>query len=203
MKAGSFLLNGLVIGFSIAAPVGPIGVLCIRRSLADGAWKGFASGIGAATADAAYGCVAAFGLTAISGFLSRQQLALGLIGGGFLCFLGIRTMFKMPAAAQGSAGSSGSLGAYASTLLLTLANPATILSFAAVFSGLGLARAADYGSAARMVAGVFLGSAIWWAILSGCVGLFRSRVNDSWMRAINRISGAVLLAFGLYAFSRI
>lgn len=108
-----------------------------------------------------------------------------------------------PTAEQGPPVGGGTLGAYASTLLLTLANPATILSFAAVFAGLGLARSVDYGSAARMVAGVFLGSASWWALLSGCVGLLRSRVNDSWMRAINRLSGAVLLAFGLYAFSRI
>src|SRR5208282_6381136 len=192
MKDGGIFLNGLVVGFSIAAPVGPIGVLCIRRSLAEGALKGLASGLGAATADAAYGCVAAFGLTAISSFLVRQQLALGLIGGGFLCYLGIRTMVRAPATAPKPLDGASSLGAYGSTLLLTLANPATILSFAAVFAGLGLGRAVDYGSAAWMVAGVFLGSALWWVILSGGVGMLRSRVNDAWMRAINRLSGAIL-----------
>jgi threonine/homoserine/homoserine lactone efflux protein len=203
MRGGSFFLNGLVIGFSIAAPVGPIGVLCIRRSLADGALKGLASGLGAATADAAYGCVAAFGLAAVSGFLTRQQHALSLVGGGFLCYLGIRTMARAPAAAPSSPGGHGTLGAYGSTLLLTLANPATILSFAAVFAGLGLGGAPDYGSAARMVSGVFLGSATWWVILSSAVGMLRSRVSDSWMRAVNALSGAVLLAFGLYALSRV
>jgi threonine/homoserine/homoserine lactone efflux protein len=203
MNAGSFFLDGLAIGFSIAAPVGPIGILCIRRSLADGPLGGLASGLGAATADAAYGCVAAFGLTAVSGFLSRQQVALGLVGGAFLCYLGIRTMVRTPPPGRAAPGGAGPLGAYASTLLLTLANPATILSFAAVFAGLGLGGAADFGSAAKMVAGVFLGSAAWWVILSSCVGLLRSRVNDTWMKAINLLSGAVLVAFGLYAFSRI
>lgn len=202
MKSGNFFLDGLAVGFSIAAPVGPIGVLCIRRSLADGVLKGLASGLGAATADAAYGCVAAFGLTAVSGFLTRQQGALALIGGAFLCYLGVRTAMRAPSSAKGAPVGTGSLGAYGSTLLLTLANPATILSFAAVFAGMGLGRAADYGSALKMVAGVFMGSALWWVILSGGVGMMRARVTDAWMTAINRISGAILVAFGIYALSR-
>jgi threonine/homoserine/homoserine lactone efflux protein len=203
MQTGSFFVNGLAVGFSIAAPVGPIGVLCIRRSLADGAMRGLASGLGAATADAAYGCIAAFGLTAVSGFLTRQQPALALLGGGFLCYLGIRTLLMTRAPALATPGSTGSLGAYGSTLLLTLANPATILSFAAVFAGLGLGRAVDYGSALRMVAGVFLGSALWWVILSGGVGMLRTRADGAWVRAVNALSGAVLIAFGIYALSRI
>jgi threonine/homoserine/homoserine lactone efflux protein len=165
--------------------------------------RGLASGLGAATADAAFGFVAAFGLTAVSGFLVRQQFALGLVGGGFLCFLGVRTFLGAPAAG-GASRKSGSLSSsYASTLALTLANPATILSFAAVFAGLGLGSADDYLSAGRMVVGVFLGSAAWWVILSSGAGLLRSRVDDRWMRAINRLSGAVLFAFGVYALSRI
>jgi threonine/homoserine/homoserine lactone efflux protein len=203
MSDGNPFLTGLLIGISIAAPVGPIGVLCIRRTLAHGTMTGLASGLGAATADAAYGCVAAFGLTAVSGFLVRQQMALGIVGGGFLCYLGIRTFCSRPAAGSATPGGAGLLSAYASTVLLTLANPATILSFAAVFAGLGLGRSADYGSAVRTVAGVFLGSACWWVILSGGVGMVRSRVADSWMRAINRVSGAVLFGFGLAAFARI
>lgn len=199
----NLFLEGLLIGFSIAAPVGPIGVLCIRRSLAGGALRGLASGLGAATADAAYGFVAAFGLTAVSGFLVRQQFALGLVGGGFLCFLGVRTFLSAPAAGAVSQKSGSLSASYASTLALTLANPATILSFAAVFAGLGLGSADDYFSAGRMVAGVFLGSAAWWVILSSGAGLLRSRVDDRWMRAINRLSGSVLFGFGVYALSRI
>ena len=203
MTQGGFFLNGLVIGFSIAAPVGPIGVLCIRRSIAHGTLNGLASGLGAATADAAYGSVAAFGLTAVSGFLARQQFMLGLLGGGFLCYLGIRTFVSRPAEEGASPPGRGTATAYGSTLLLTLANPATILSFAAVFAGLGLGTANDYGSACEMVLGVFLGSASWWLLLSCGVGSMRSRVKEGWMKGINRVSGGVLFAFGVYALSRI
>ncbi len=197
MQLGYFL-KGVAIGFSIAAPVGPIGVLCIRRSLADGTWKGFAAGLGAATADAAYGCVAGFGLTAVSGFLVRHQTPLGLVGGAFLCCIGIRTFLSRPAQ-EAPAAADGMLAAYGSTLLLTLANPATILSFAAVFSAIGLGISADYPGAARLVLGVFAGSALWWLILSGGVGLLRSRVTPAWLRGINRLSGCVLAGFGIYA----
>src|ERR1035438_7893435 len=133
----SFFVKGAAIGFSIAAPVGPIGILCIRRSLADGVWKGFSAGLGAATADAACGFRAACGLTAISGFLVAHEAWLGLFGGVFLCYLGARTFLSRPAQDAPAAGSRF-LSVYGSTLLLTLANPATILSFAAVFCALGL-----------------------------------------------------------------
>ncbi|MGV3754353.1 MAG: LysE family translocator [Verrucomicrobiota bacterium] len=198
----SFLLQGLLIGFSIAAPVGPIGVLCIRRSLADGPRAGLVVGMGAATADAAYGCVAGFGLTAISSFLVGQQFWLGLIGGLFLCWLGVRTFMSPPATDAAKAQGDRLAAIYFSTLLLTLTNPATILSFVAVFAGMGLGAAPDYGAASVMVLGVFLGSACWWLILSNGVSLFRSRVTPAWMRGINRLSGGLLIAFGLYALKR-
>ena len=196
-----FFIKGVAIGFSIAAPVGPIGVLCIRRSLADGVWKGFTAGLGAATADAAYGCVAGFGLTAVSGFLVRHQALLGLAGGAFLCFLGVRTFLATPAP-EAPAPADSPLAVYASTFLLTLANPATILSFAAVFSAVGLWISADYPGAGRLVLGVFAGSALWWLILSGGVGLLRSRVTPAWLGAVNRLCGCVLAGFGVYALGR-
>jgi len=194
--------KGLIIGFSIAAPVGPIGVLCIRRSLAEGRQVGLATGLGAATADAAYGYVAAFGLTAISGFLVGHRLWLGLVGGLFLCYLGLRTFLSRPAeqAAQPN-GNGGLLSAYGSTLFLTLTNPMTILSFMAVFAGLGLGQLHDYFSASAMVAGVFAGSALWWLLLSSGVSLFRERINHRWMQGINRLSGTVIVAFGLYSLA--
>jgi threonine/homoserine/homoserine lactone efflux protein len=200
---GIFLLKGMVIGFSIAAPVGPIGVLCIRRSLAGGSTVGFASGLGAATADATYGCVAAFGLTAISGFLVRQQFWLALVGGIFLCYLGLRTFFAKPAENAAKAQDGNLWTAFSSTFFLTLTNPATILSFVAVFAGFGLGASTDYLTAVALVLGVFLGSALWWLILSGGVGLVRSRMNNTWMRAVNRLSGTILFAFGCYALTRI
>jgi threonine/homoserine/homoserine lactone efflux protein len=200
----SVFLRGLIIGFSIAAPVGPIGLLCIRRSLADGRAAGFVSGLGAATADAAYGFVAAFGLTAISGALVAQQVWLRIIGGLFLCYLGARTLTAPPAADAAAAGARaarrGLLGAYASTLLLTLTNPMTILSFAAIFAGLGLVGSTpDYAPAALMVAGVFLGSAAWWLLLSTGASSLRARTTPAGLVWVNRASGAVITAFGVFA----
>jgi threonine/homoserine/homoserine lactone efflux protein len=196
-----FLAKGLVIGFSVAAPLGPIGILCLRRSLADGMAKGLAVGLGAATADAAYACVAGFGLTAVAGFLVHHQIGLETVGGGFLCFLGLRTFFSAPAQ-DGAVARGRASTLYATTFALTIANPATLLSFAALFSAFGLGLATDYTRAAGLVLGVFLGSALWWVILSGSVSLLRGRITGAWLQAVNRLSGAVLLAFGLYALSR-
>jgi len=194
------LASGLIIGFSIAAPVGPIGVLCIRRTLANGRLNGLVSGFGAATADAVYGCIAAFGLTFVSNLLIQYQLWLRLIGGVFLCLLGIKTIISKPSEKACTEKGKGLVGAYGSTFLLTLTNPLTILSFAAVFAGLGVGSAyADYGSAALLVFSVFAGSALWWTLLSGAVGLARKKVTVNVMTWINRFSGAVILAFGVFA----
>jgi threonine/homoserine/homoserine lactone efflux protein len=199
----AFAIKGLAIGFAIAAPVGPIGVLCIRRSLVEGKWVGLVTGLGAATADATYGAVAAFGLTAISGFLVAQRMWLGLVGGVFLCYLGIRTFISKPAEEAARVRSGGLFSAYSSTLFLTLTNPMTILSFAAVFASLGLAASPDYFSAGLMVAGVFVGSALWWVLLSNGVALFRSRMNARWMQAVNWISGGIIFGFGVYSLCRL
>lgn len=190
-----FLLQGAAIGFAIAAPVGPIGVLCIRRTLAEGRLAGFVSGLGAATADAIYSCIAGFGLTFISSILMNQQAWLHLIGGLFLCYWGIKTFLAKPV--ERTALPEGITGAYASIFLLTLTNPMTILSFTAIFAGLGLSE--NFRSAAALVMGVFIGSAIWWLILSGCVGVFRKRVDSQWLQWINRISGIIITVFGLKA----
>jgi threonine/homoserine/homoserine lactone efflux protein len=194
------LLRGLVIGFSIAAPVGPIGVLCIRRTLAAGRASGLVSGLGAATADAIYGCIAGFGLTFVSTFLVSQQVWLRLFGGLFLCYLGLKTLFARPAEQASGAKENGLLGAYASTFFLTLTNPMTIISFAAIFAGLGLASTSgSYGSAGILVLGVFSGSALWWLILSGSVGIFREKFNFYGLQWVNRISSAIIIGFGLFA----
>jgi threonine/homoserine/homoserine lactone efflux protein len=192
--------RGLLIGFSIAAPVGPIGVLCIRRTLADGRVSGLVTGLGAATADGLYGCVAGFGLTFISSVLINQQTWLRLFGGLFLCYLGIKTLLSKPAEQEAKAGGSGLFGSYASTFLLTVTNPMTILSFAAIFAGLGLANTGgSYASAVILVLGVFLGSATWWLLLSGGVGLFRDKFNTQAMLWVNRISGMIITVFGMIA----
>jgi len=197
----TFLLKGLVIGFSIAAPVGPIGVLCIRRSLSEGRRVGLATGVGAATADATYGGVAAFGLTAISSFLIGHRGWLELLGGLFLCWLGIRTFFSRPATREGEVRAGGLHSAFLTTFFLTLTNPMTILSFVAVFAGLGLGASPDFIAASVLVAGVFVGSALWWMLLSSGVALFQSRVRSGWMQTVNRLSGCVIFAFGVYSLS--
>jgi threonine/homoserine/homoserine lactone efflux protein len=186
-------------GFAIAAPVGPIGVLCIRRTLAEGWLTGFLTGLGAATADGFYGGVAAFGLTAISGVLVAEQGVIRVVGGLLLCYLGVRTLLAKPALEAASARRGrGLLGAYATTVGLTLTNPATIISFAAVFAGLGLANAAGSTVAAPglLTLGVLLGSACWWLLLSGGVNLLRSRLTTGALRWVNRLSGVILLVFG-------
>ena len=129
------VLKGLVLGFSIAAPVGPIGVLCIRRTLANGFRSGLVSGLGAATADAIYGTIAAAGLTLVADFLVRQQLWLGLLGGGFLVYLGIKTLRTAPQSEDNATVKDNAGGNYFSTLLLTLSNPMTIFMFAAILAG--------------------------------------------------------------------
>lgn len=193
-----FLLTGLIIGFSIAAPVGPIGVLCMRRTLAQGRTVGLLSGLGAATADAFYGCVAGFGLTAISTVLLQQQFWLALIGGLFLCYLGFKT-FRLPATGLPTQTQRQSyVSAYVSTFFLTITNPATILSFAAIFAGLGLVgTGGDYLAATILVLGVFAGSALWWLALSTGVSLLTSRINTGVMPWINRVSGLIILGFGV------
>ncbi len=199
-----FLLKGAVIGFSIAAPVGPIGVLCIRRSLAHGRAAGLVSGLGAATADGLYGAVAAFGLTSISAFLIAQESWFSLFGGLLLVGLGARIALARPLAEGVPANRVTVAGAYATTLVLTLSNPVTILMFAAIFVGLGIAPSpGNAASAGLLTAGVFLGSALWWAILSTGVGAVRPRFDASALLWVNRIAGAVIAGFGVIAIARL
>ncbi|MDQ2805526.1 MAG: LysE family transporter [Chloroflexota bacterium] len=192
------LLHGLVLGIGIAAPVGPIGLLCIRRTLAEGRARGLATGLGAATADAVYGAVAAFGLTFISGLLLAGQGVLRLLGGLFLCYLGWRTARTRPAQQPAAGAGRGLWGAYLSTVGLTLTNPMTILSFGVLFAGLGLAGTGDYGTAAALVAGVALGSTAWWLLLTSAVGLLRGRVDSPLLLWVNRLAGVGIAAFGLW-----
>jgi threonine/homoserine/homoserine lactone efflux protein len=178
-------------------------VLCFRRTVAYGALTGFVSGMGIAVADGVYGAVAAFGLTAISGFLLRYSFWIGSVGGLFLLYLGIRTLLQKPAA-NGEAAKPASLAqAFLSTLGLTLANPPTILAFVAIFAGLGLSASADYALAAMIVAGVFLGSAAWWVVLAAAGGALRDRLGPRALRAINLVSGITILGFAAWQFTQL
>jgi threonine/homoserine/homoserine lactone efflux protein len=200
----AFLLKGLLIGFSIAAPVGPIGLLCIQRTIALGRKSGLVSGLGAASADGLYGMVAGFGLTAVSSFLIHWQLWVRLIGGAFLLYLGLKTFFSKSLTSAAISNRRGLLSDYFSTVFLTLTNPMTILSFVAVFAGVGLLSAnRDFVSATTLVAGVVLGSALWWLALSGGVSLFRAKFTSDSLRIVNRLSGAILIVFAIFAFASI
>lgn len=196
-------LKGLAFGFVLAATVGPMWVLCLRRTLAYGAATGLASGMGIAVADGLYGAVAAFGLTAISGFLLAHGFWIGLAGGVFLVYLGVKTLLAAPAAAGATAKPASHAQAFLSTLGLTLANPPTILAFAAIFAGLGLAASADFTAAALVTLGVFLGSAAWWLVLAAFAGTLRARLGPGLLRAINIVSGATILAFAAWQIAHL
>ena len=193
-------IRGLVIGFSIAAPVGPIGVLGIRRTLAYGRVTGLISGLGAASADAVYGAIAAFGLSMVAGFLIGYQDLLKIIGGLYLLYLGYRTLISVPKSEVSQIKKESLVSAYVSTFFLTLTNPVTIIAFAAIFTGLGLVgESRDLLGAALTVAGVFLGSALWWFILSAGVGFLGQRMRSEMLLWVNRISGVVIMIFGAAA----
>ena len=193
------LVQGIILGFSIAAPVGPIGVLCIRRTLQNGFKSGLVSGLGAASADAVYGAIAAAGLTLAANFLTEQQIWLGILGGAFLLFLGVRTFRSPPLEADGKETQMNKLGGdYLSTFLLTLSNPITIFSFAAMFGGLNAGSGSGFQTGAFvLVLGVFSGSALWWLGLSVSVNFFRKKFSVGVMQWVNRSAGAVIVVFGL------
>jgi threonine/homoserine/homoserine lactone efflux protein len=192
-------LKGLILGFSIAAPVGPIGVLCIRRTLERGFKSGFISGLGAASADAVYGTIAAAGLTLVADFLARQKFWLGLLGGAFLLYLGVKTFLGKAAEEQSKKESKELGGDYFSTFLLTLSNPMTIFSFIAIFGGLSAQAAGTFRFAAfLLVLGVFCGSALWWITLSTLVNILRQRLDQRMLAAMNKIAALVIIAFAVY-----
>jgi threonine/homoserine/homoserine lactone efflux protein len=196
----NFFVRGLLIGLSIAAAVGPMSVLCIQRTLCRGQIYGLVSGLGIATADGLYGCIAGFGLTVIATFLVEQQGWIRLVGGLFLVYLGIKTVFSRPAERAAAARANNFLGAYVSTFLLTLTNPMTILSFAAIFAGIGVGGAGkSYLTAALVVLGVFSGSALWWCFLTGGISLLRGKFTPRWLLWINRVSGGMITLFGILA----
>jgi threonine/homoserine/homoserine lactone efflux protein len=192
------VLRGVAIGLSIAAPVGPIGLLVIRRTLAEGRSAGLATGLGAAVADGIYGAIAGLGLGIVAEAMASGMPVMRIAGGLFLCYLGIRAMKTPPAERAAEVGKASLVRAFGSTLVLTLTNPMTILSFAAVIASVGLG-AADGGTIAAFVAAVFAGSALWWLALSGAVGLLRSRVTPAALVWVNRASGLVIVGFGVAA----
>jgi threonine/homoserine/homoserine lactone efflux protein len=190
--------QGVGVGVVVAAAVGPITLLCLRRTLIDGFAAGLASGLGVAAADAVFGAIAAFGLAFAAGAIEGGSRWLGLIAGVVLIGLGF-TLYRAPARESRAAiSAAGLVGAFASIFVLTLANPMTILSFAAIFAGLGLAETqAGYPGAAVLVAGVFTGSIAFWLALIGAVGVIRDRITPTLLAGVNRATGVIVVLFGL------
>jgi len=194
----TLFLKGIVVGLLISIPVGPIAVLCIKRTLNEGKIHGIVSGLGAATADAIYGFIAVSSLTFISKFLVKEQIWLRLMGGFFLCYMGVR-VFRSRLMQRSTSGNGAShLSNYVSALLLTLANPATFLALAAVFAGLGVVEIrVHHSSAGLLVGGVFIGSGLWWFILNSITGVFLGKLDYVRLARLNRISGIIITGFGL------
>lgn len=194
------LVKGAGIGFAVAAPVGPIGMLCIRTTLERGRVAGFCAGLGAAVADTIFAGIGAYGINLIGAFLDAEKFWFSVFGGLFLIVFGIHLARKEPNLANSESREvpQGLLADFLMTLLLTLANPTTILSFAAVFAGLSGVIGFSLEAVPALLIGVFLGSAGWWLTLSGVVGLIRHRIDHRTMVWINRIAGAALVVFGLY-----
>jgi threonine/homoserine/homoserine lactone efflux protein len=196
-----FLLKGLIVGFAIAAAIGPIGILCIRKTFEYGRLSGLFSGLGAAIADTLFGTIAAFGLTFVSDFLLAGQFWLRLIGGLFLVYLGSKTFLTKPTLELRRVTHKTLINDFVTTFFLTLVNPTTILSFLAIFAGLGIGQiGGNYSHAFWLVLGIFIGSTIWWVILCEGVTFFRQKISQKVMTAINRGAGIVIAAFGILAW---
>jgi len=200
------LFKGLIAGVVTAIPVGPIGMLCARRVLTQGRKAGFVSGMGAATADACFGFVAAYGVAFISNLLTAERFWLRLVGGVFLCVLGVRTFLTRPERRSGwwlpKKQRPRHAGLYVSTFFLTLTNPTTILSLAALFAALGLAGATSrVRSALTLVTGVFLGSVLWWLLFIGVFTLFKVRFSHRQILLINKVAGVIMASGGVLALA--
>ena len=185
----------------MAVPIGPLGIMCIRKTLAEGHARGLIIGLGAATADTLYGSIAAFGLTFVSDVIAEQHFVLRLIGGGLLLFLGIRTFRAKPRDPLLPIHRKGLWGSYISALLLALINPVTFFAFVAVFAAFGLGYRLYFSSACILVFGVFLGSCLWFLTLGYVATLFRKQLDAGGLTWVNRISGVLIILSGVAAFA--
>jgi threonine/homoserine/homoserine lactone efflux protein len=202
------LLKGLIIGFAMSVPVGPINLLCLRRSLADGRRIGFVSGLGAAAADTTFAAIAVAGLTTIVAFLVGHLAILRLVGGVFLVALGVHTMRTKTIATRRETRAPIHVGrlrdAFVSTYVLTLTNPMVLLAFTGVFASLGLGwQTGQKGEAFGLLGGVFVGSSLWWLTLALLAGTFGRHLNDDALRWINLGTGGLIAGCGVWQLSQL
>jgi threonine/homoserine/homoserine lactone efflux protein len=199
----SIFLKGFLVGITIAAPVGPIGILCIKKTLTHGRLAGFLTGMGAAVADTCYGAVAAFGLVLVSNLITEYTMAIRIIGGIFLLLIGIKIIRQTTTASAPPAVHITYFKDFVTTIFLTLSNPITIFAFIAIFAGLGLADIENRSLSLLMVSGVFLGSTCWWLVLSFLISIIKHRISDTNIHRINLLSGSVMIAFSVVAFASV
>ncbi len=192
-------VRSLIIGFTIAMAVGPITLLVVRRTIEHGGVYGFVSGLGVAAADATYGAIAAFGLTALTTLLVSGHAVLGIVGGAVIAVIGLRTIVARPSAPAADADRPGLIGAFASIYALTMTNPLTIVLYAGVFAAIGLGAGGGFVDAAVVTAAVLVGSGLWWLVLCSVVAWARLRVSVRALAWVNRVSGAALVVFGAFA----
>jgi threonine/homoserine/homoserine lactone efflux protein len=196
----TFFIKGLILGFVICVPFGPIGLLCVRSTLMDGKLAGLAAVLGASVVDAIYCAIAGFGVSFISNFLSNERTVLRLAGGLILIAMGIKIFLTHPSEKTPEASGHGLFASFGSSFFLMLTNPLAILVFTATFSALGIGGWHDaYISTGMLVIGVFLGSALWAPIFVAGVNLFSPRLTASQLRLANRIAGGILFGFGVVA----
>jgi threonine/homoserine/homoserine lactone efflux protein len=194
----SVFIQGMIIGLTLAVPVGPIALMCIQRAVTDGRLHGIASGIGVATADSFYAGVTFFGLTAISGLIIAHQFSLRLAAGIVLILVGIRIFLSMPAPLSVKTEHETYLKDYLSMVAIAIANPLTLIFFVAILPGFGVVfHENSVVSASEFVGGVFFGSTLWWIILCGSIGSFRSRISGEHLGLINQVSGVLIVIFGV------
>jgi threonine/homoserine/homoserine lactone efflux protein len=194
----STFVQGIIIGLTLAVPVGPISLLCIRRAIADGRLHGIVSGLGVATADSLYAAIAVLGLTVISGLILAQQVFCRSVAGFVLIAVGIKVFLAVPPEPGGNRGHASYQNDYFSMLAVALANPLTILFFIVVLPGFGIVLGGTSLIASfEFVLGIFAGSVAWWIILCGAVGSVRSRLSIRNLRLINRISGTLIICAGI------
>jgi len=203
------LIRGAIVGVIVAAPIGPVNLICIHRTVVHGRINGFLAGQGAAIGDGIFATVAAFGLAAVAGFLKEYTDIIQMVGGGVLIAMGIRTFLAAPEHAAREDTAFGLIRAFGLAFLLTVTNPATLLGFVAIFAGVGgiieSGGAAENGFdyAAFLVAGVYLGSTLWWAAITGLAGILRNRTDEAWLNIIHHGSGALIVLFGIAVFLKV
>lgn len=197
----AIFFKGICIGFALAVPIGPIGIMCIRKTITEGRIRGLVIGLGAATADLIYGLIAAFGLTVISSTLDSQRILIRLVGGILFLFLGLKAFRTRPVKTNFSIDKRSFLKIYFSTIFLTLTNPMTIFAYIAVFAALGLGTGLNYFSTSALVAGVFIGSFLWFLSLNSGIILFRKKLDLGGIRWVNKIAGILIIISGIVAIT--